>query len=127
MKNTALLTAFCALVSVNTLIPTPVFAQDEESVVTAPRSDLRTRHVSYDDLNLATEKGIDRLRLRVRHAAQDVCDADGSALTQFYHARKCIRGAIAGAEPQIARVMERYSGQNVAAMASSTIVIAANR
>lgn len=65
---------------------TPVIASNSESV-----------KVRYKDLDLAKTADVQKLRDRVSHAANKVC-ADGRAT-------ECVRGAIAGAEPQITVAM----------------------
>lgn len=75
-------------------------------------------YVSYSDLDLATKRGEDRLRGRVRSAARDVCPHDytrmGAELSM-----ECRRIARVGAEPQIALAVTR--AQQIAMYGSSDI------
>jgi UrcA family protein len=72
-----------------------------EVVVTA-RADVPTAVVRYSDLNLASETGKQRLKYRVKFAANQLC---GNSTVKEYHVdteiRDCRATVFASAEPQM--------------------------
>ena len=66
--------------------------------------------VQYDDLNLATRSGVERLELRINKAARAVCGADvvqtGSRIASV-KAKRCVAVAKASAMQQFASVVEQ--------------------
>lgn len=99
----------------------PAFAA-EPVVVTAERSDVRTKIVKYGDLNIASAQGHKILLRRVGQTVGQVCSAPDFDL--YYIDRACRKGAWAGARPQIAAALER-ARTNGLASAAMTISIAA--
>ena len=66
-----------------------------------------TRLVRYDDLNLASPAGFERLERRINHAAREVCRASSDyrqTLILLPETKKCIAEAKAGAMAQVARL-----------------------
>lgn len=66
-----------------------------------------TRVVRYDDLNLTTPAGIERLERRISGAARDVCGVGSnhrSSLIMLADTKKCIAEAKARAMAQVARL-----------------------
>lgn len=66
-----------------------------------------TRAVRYDDLNLASSAGFDRLERRIDNAAREVCGAGSDyreSLILLAETKKCIADAKARAMAQVARL-----------------------
>jgi UrcA family protein len=82
MKNPVAISSLVVVAFAMSSMAAPVIASNEVSV-----------SVRYKDLNLANSDGVRELRARVNHAAAKVCADERSS--------ECVRGAIAGAEPQI--------------------------
>lgn len=75
---------------ISALMPLPAHAQDEPFQ--------RNRIVRYGDLNLASQQGVDTLRLRIHRAAKSVCSVDGIAnFASRRQIRRCIDDANASA------------------------------
>ena len=79
-------------------------------IVTAP-ADVISRHITYDDLNLATSAGELTLTRRVDGAVGRLCGeatggSDGNFMT-VYADRKCRKSAWDQARPQMARAVQR--------------------
>jgi UrcA family protein len=96
-------------------------------VVTAPTEQLVVRHVSYADLDLATNEGGARLHQRVGSAVSDVCTEannwDNGSFEFKAGVKKCSTSAWNQAQPQIDRAMQR--AREIASTGSSTIAAAA--
>jgi UrcA family protein len=87
------------------IVPATAFAQREPITVEANLA-LPVEYVSYSDLNLANAAGLDRLRGRVRNAAENLCiDEAVRQLEPVFEGRRCVTSAVAGAEAQISRVI----------------------
>ncbi|MFC7537389.1 UrcA family protein [Sphingomonas sp. GCM10030256] len=80
--------------------------------------------VSFADLNLTTEGGVDSLRWRVRGAADRVCNSNSiEVLDTRLKAMRCYRGAISAGFSDIDRIVaSRRSG---AALAATALVVRA--
>ncbi len=107
------------------VVPTPLLAQqaDEGTIVSGERPDLQTKYVYYNDLNLASGAGVERLESRVRSAARSICLSNGlRPLDVLMSERKCFKDAVDGAEPQIAAAVRRSSGSLIAAGATAVVV-----
>lgn len=69
---------------------------------------VETRHVRYDDLNLTTAAGMERLERRIAGAARDVCTDDSTrriiGLAETAQIRACMKQAKAKAAQQVAAV-----------------------
>jgi UrcA family protein len=66
----------------------------------ADPSGVRSETVSYRDLNLSTIEGATTLYLRIKHAANRVCDP-GTGVAYFQEWRSCYRAAIADAVAKV--------------------------
>lgn len=105
-----------ALAVAATLVAQPLFAAplpdtSERSartptVIIGESSTIRTNHVSYANLNLATAAGENRLNRRLKAAVRLVCD-DSLAPGDHFDALKCRKAALASAQPQVALVVQR--------------------
>ena len=73
----------------------------------AVAQDVRTARVSYQDLNLTSEAGVDQLKQRISRAVNTVCKADDISLEQKLRERACYRDSAASAGQDVARVMNR--------------------
>ena len=72
------------------------------TVVAHPDDQVLSKTVTYDDLNLESEKGAKVLYARLRHAAQDVCSPFESrelSRKQIWHT--CVDNALASAVRQL--------------------------
>lgn len=66
-----------------------------------------SRTVAYRDLDLSTPAGMQALERRVHDAARFVCRLPThGGLLPFSYSRKCIDGAVRGAAPQVALVVQ---------------------
>lgn len=82
----ALTTTSAGVGFISALMPLPAHAQDEPFE--------RNRIVRYGDLNLASQQGVDTLRLRIHRAAKSVCSTDGIAnVANQRQIRQCIAEA----------------------------------
>lgn len=99
----------------------PAAAQSDEIEVSAPREDpnVLLAYVSYDDLDLTSERGESRLVTRVRKATREVCPPAYTTQMAYAHTARCKRIAWSGAEPQIDLAVER--ARQIAATGHSDI------
>ena len=67
----------------------------------ADPSGVRSETVSYRDLNLSTIEGATALYLRIKHAANHVCDEPEAGVAQYQQWRSCYRAAIADAVAKV--------------------------
>jgi len=96
--------AVIALTISSLTLPATVEAQTQEPFVVEGRLDpnLEVRYVSYRDLNLGLQEGVDRLNRRVRATARSLCFDEGRvALWQETDSRRCFQDSMAHAQPQI--------------------------
>lgn len=65
---------------------------------------VETRLVRYDDLNLTSQAGMQRLEQRIRSAARAVCSVSTArvAVGEVARTRECVAKARAGADRQVA-------------------------
>lgn len=106
-------------------VASPVSAKSPSAVVYAPDPERITKRVSYADLNLASDAGAKVLKRRVGSAVSNVClqtvgSDTGTGLFEF---QSCRSFAWQGAEPQIARAVQR--SRELAATGRSSIAAAA--
>jgi UrcA family protein len=96
--------------------PAAAFAEGADTVVQGSR-DSQSATVSFADLNLASANGLETLRGRVHRVATSLCIETGSKdLRTAMLGQACVKSAVAGAEPQIARASEAYrAGQAASA------------
>lgn len=84
-----------------------------DDAATAPT--VRTVHVRYEDLNLSSQAGSERLYRRITNAAREACsEPDPRDLAGWSAARKCESLAVAKAvadlnSPQLAMVFAAHS------------------
>jgi UrcA family protein len=67
----------------------------------ADPSGARSETVSYRDLNLSTIEGATTLYLRIKHAANRVCDDPRTGIAYFQAWRSCYQAAIADAVAKV--------------------------
>jgi len=105
----------------------PAAAQNKDVVVTGADSDAVVRLVDFRDLNLASAPGERALVKRVRYAVSDVCmEAVGDNKGYLLQAStNCRTASWAGAEPQVARAVQR--ARDIAANGWSAIAPVAIR
>ena len=96
-------------VTASLLVAFPASATQESPVVVfaEPLQNVRTAHVSYADLDLASFGGEDRLKRRVASAVKRVCLRSDSLGLQDSVYTDCAGGAMDGASPQIAQAVAR--------------------
>lgn len=83
-----------------------------------------TTRVSYSDLDLANSAGHGALTVRVRRAATDLCaPVHVSTLSSFVQNRRCFKGALKMAQPQIERAIAIAKRGPVLAAMTGTITI----
>jgi UrcA family protein len=101
--------------------PMAVFANEPDTIVQGQR-DRRVATVRYADINLASTAGIEALRARVLRVAKSVCIDYGSRdLRTMIDGQSCVKAAVAGAEPQIARAAEAFANRDFAAQTAITV------
>ncbi len=67
----------------------------------ADPSGVRSETVSYRDLNLSTIEGATALYLRIKRAANHVCDEPGVGMEHFREWQSCYQAAIADAVAKV--------------------------
>ena len=79
--------------------------------------------VSYADLNLASDEGVDRLKARIRHAASGLCRSESlEPLSITAVRRNCYRTAVDGAFAKVDQLIsDRMAGK--ASLISATIIV----
>ena len=94
--------------------------------ISAPAmAEFKTRIVQHDDLDLSTQKGQQRLALRVKIAVDQVCAGTlAYTLREKLDLARCQRDAMARAQPQAARALAAY--QNGKRLASGQTAIVGN-
>ncbi len=73
-----------------------------------------TKHVTYRDLNLATQEGQEKFERRIQGAANEVClpflEVPGSLLGNKGAFARCRQFALADVHPQMLAAIQRASG-----------------
>lgn len=107
------------------LLPTASLA----STVSAPADDaVQTATVSYADLDLASVRGSDRLKDRIKLAAADVCGrARPVELADIKANNLCRAGAIASAQPAYDAALAAARGASVTVTVGTSLIVAAPR
>lgn len=83
-----------------------------------------TERVSFADLNLASEDGVDRLKWRVRGAADRVCNSNSiEVLDTRLKAMRCYRGAVTASFTEIDRISAMK--RNGALLAATSLAVQA--
>lgn len=86
-------------------------------------AETKTRQVRHDDLDLSTEKGQQRLALRIKIAVEQVCAGPlAYTLKEKLDLARCQREAIAQAQPQAAKAMAVYQNGNRLATRQAAVV-----
>ncbi len=86
------------------------------SAFAAAAGDAPSVRVSYSDLDLTQDAGVERLYARLRRAANQVCDsADNRDLAAFARRESCVRHALDRAVDDVhsARLTARHKGAAV--------------
>ncbi|MGH6925538.1 MAG: UrcA family protein [Propylenella sp.] len=124
MNRINIAAAGMALAVTALVIPVAASAQGP---ITVEGEALPFEYVSYSDLNIASETGLDMLRSRVRGAAKRLCIEDGvRQLEPVLAGRACVSGAVAGAEGQISQALAAHDrGERFASNAA--IAVSAGR
>ena len=71
---------------------------------------MRSETVSYRDLNLSTIEGATALYLRIKRAANHVCDEPGVGMEHFREWQSCYQAAIADAVGRETKEARRSDG-----------------
>ncbi len=95
-------------------VAVPAFAQDDDE-----RPSLAVR---YDDLNLSTAAGRERLDTRVRMAIKSMCSVDARSLRERAAGLECEAAAKRSVEPQVAAL---YNGSHARFASEKPPVVAA--
>nr|WP_294850354.1 UrcA family protein [uncultured Sphingomonas sp.] len=81
--------------------------------VTVYGSDVATAHVSYADLNLASDEGQDRLKTRIHTAAKSICFDNNIDPLYLSAARdRCFDGAVRDGMAQMNDAMNQSLARN---------------
>lgn len=84
--------------------------------------DRPTAVVSYRDLNLASDEGVDRLQARVRRAATRICVTPGfKPLPEQIAENGCRDEAVAGAQEQIQMAVANFGNTQLAALSQISV------
>jgi UrcA family protein len=82
----------------------------QPSVIELPDG-TRSMKVSYSDLNLRSDSGVEILNRRVRHAANIVCGVSrGTPLGEYQRSRKCYRKSVSRATHAVKVAVARVRG-----------------
>jgi len=96
----------------------------EKPLLVEGQSDVPTVHVSYADLNLASQAGVDRLEARVRRAATRLCiDPGYQPLGLAMAGMRCKAEAIEGASGQIEVAVARFQSAGYAARSRIAVAV----
>lgn len=113
---------------------TPAQAQDQwadDVVATAQRLEGNLITVSYADLNLANDNGVQRLTHRVRNAAKQVCGAAGQdirPLPTVMISQRCYRDSMTRASDDIQVAVDHVrNGTQVASLRAIHVGVLASR
>ena len=92
--------------------------------ISAPAmAEFKTRIVQHDDLDLSTDKGQQRLALRVKIAVDQVCAGTlAYTLKEKLDLARCERDAMEQARPQAARAMAAYQNGKRLAIGQAAVV-----
>lgn len=113
--------ALVASAATGLIMAQAAIAKETPVVVRGDPASIRSEHVSYAGLDLATERDARQLRLKVASAVKRVCLFDTSrAKLQASDYYACADGAWDGARPQLDRAMTGAS-----AIASRSITVTA--
>ena len=86
----------------------------------------RSAHVSYADLNLATNVGQTKLQRRIAYAASTVCEVSDGVDLKFARAvGECRIGAIADAQPAYQAAIARARHPSVEVLDSAALIVTA--
>ena len=86
----------------------------------------RSAHVSYADLNLATNFGQTKLQRRIAYAASTVCEVSDGVDLKFARAvGECRIGAIADAQPAYQAAIARARHPSVEVLDSAALIVTA--
>ncbi len=106
-----------SLACIALIAPAAAFADEGADTVVQGAPVQQSATVSFADLNLATDADIDTLRGRVYRVAKHLCIETGSRdLRTMIEGTTCVKTAVAGAEPQIARATEAARTNQVASI-----------
>lgn len=75
------------------IVATPAFA--------SPLADQVSETVKYNDLDLSTAKGREKLENRIKSKASQICETGSRNLGARQFEKNCIRSALSGAHQQI--------------------------
>lgn len=124
MNSTKTKGALLAIASSLIVLSTAGYAEKPPVIVQAVL-DVPTAHVSYADLNLRTQAGVQVLQARVRRAATTICmEPQIRELPRVAAGRNCYNTAMTRAQDDIQRAASHFGTVTVAGGAP-TIVVAA--
>jgi UrcA family protein len=83
------------------LTAAPIAAQANEEVAVK---------IGVNDLNLATQRDQNRLKTRVNSAARKVCDTGLRGTAVMHQEAKCVKAALASAQPQVELAIANSQG-----------------
>lgn len=115
MNRSTILIALAAAVATAGTVAFPAYAQDVTS----------STQVRYGDLDLTSADGAAQLKSRVKWAADLVCGTNGQiSPSEYSAARKCVKTAIAKAQPQVQLALARAGTEY--ASTGGLVIAAAN-
>lgn len=105
------LAAMASLVTIG--VATPAFAAGREPV---------SKIVTYDDLDLSSRRGVERLETRVEMAAKSLCQVSlARDLRSIQAASDCVDAAMARADRDVALAVARQGGEQFAGRAALAV------
>jgi len=121
-KRATILSLTGAIVAVG--LASAASAQPPSVLVQGERLNEVHRTVHYGDLNLAEERGRDKLVKRVRYMIDDMCDQhDDYYSTLGRPDRDCVSSGLASAQPQVDQALSRAG----TTLTAATLVISVRR
>lgn len=86
-----------------------VLAASALAISTPAMADWKTKEVQYEDLDLATAKGQERLKTRVKQAVKQVCGSPRAiTLQERLDQTNCEKNAMANAMPKAEQTIAAY-------------------
>lgn len=101
-----------------------ILAASALAISTPAMADWKTKEVQYEDLDLATAKGQERLKTRVKQAVKQVCGSPRAiTLQERLDQNNCETAAIARAMPKAEQQIAAYAETRRLAARDGTAIV----
>ncbi len=106
------------------LFATTIFAASALAISVPASAEWKSKEVGYEDLDLSTPKGQDRLKTRVKQAVKMVCGSPRAiTLNERMDQNRCENEAIARAMPKAERRIAAYlQNRQLASLGDKAVV-----